>query len=61
MAEQKYTKNIDGSFMLDGSGNKIPVELWENSPSDRMFELVNSQPQSVTDDLIEELGLNKKP
>ncbi len=32
--EEKYTKTMDGEYMLDGEGNKIPLSHWVNDPDD---------------------------
>jgi hypothetical protein len=61
MAEkEKYTKKINGEYMLDGNGNKIPLSLWENSPDEKMTELVNAIPEEEINAKMKKLGLDKK-
>jgi hypothetical protein len=61
MAEkEKYTKKINGEYMLDGNGNKIPLSFWINDPDEGMAEIVNAIPEAEIQKKIKELGLGEK-
>lgn len=51
------TVDSNGDPILDGKGNKIPLELWENSPSDAMFEAVQKIPDEEIEETMKRLGI----
>ena len=55
----QYTPTLDGKgFMKDGDGNKIPLDKWENSPSDTAFDEVAKISDEEIKATMKRLGLD---
>ena len=52
-----FTDDLNGNLILDADGDKIPLEKWENSPSDAMYEVVQNIPEEEIVKLMKELDI----